>query len=102
MSGMLQRVMSSVKASGTEKVLPGLNLAGFASGNGSNSIPYKTEKALLPEPVFHPTTMSITPILNMHQVATTLDYRYLLLSMRSIMGLIRSREELDVVGCAVG
>ena len=45
-------------------------------GNASKPIPYKTEKALLPEPVFHPTTMSITPILNMYQVAITLDYRY--------------------------
>src|SRR4030095_14488300 len=56
--------------------LPGLTLLRFPSGNASKPIPYKTEKALLPEPVFHPTTMSITPILNMHQVAITLDYRY--------------------------
>jgi hypothetical protein len=38
--------------------LPGLALLGFPSGNGSIPIPYKTEKALLPEPVFHPTRVS--------------------------------------------
>jgi hypothetical protein len=35
-----------------------------------------TRGALLPEPVFHPTTTSITPILNMQQVAIMVDYRY--------------------------
>jgi hypothetical protein len=56
--------------------LPGLALLGFPSGNGSKPIPYKTEKALFPEPVFHPTIMSITPILNMYQVAITMGYRH--------------------------
>jgi hypothetical protein len=37
--------------------LPGLALLGFPSGSGSTPIPYKTEKALFPEPVFHPTTL---------------------------------------------
>ena len=31
--------------------LPGINLAGFPSENGRESIPYKTEKALLSEPI---------------------------------------------------
>ena len=60
--------------------LLGLALLGFPSENASKPMPYKTEKALLPEPVFHPATMSITPILNMSQVAITLGYRYLLIS----------------------
>jgi len=32
--------------------LPGINLAGFPSENGRESMPYKTEKALLSEPIF--------------------------------------------------
>ena len=40
--------------------LPGLALPGFPSGSESTPIPYKTEKSVLPEPGFHPTTLGYT------------------------------------------